>query len=78
MEKEFLNLAKWVVDEIIKDGAQVAFMKGDKDFQAKMAIAYVDAIGKKIKQIPTKYLTDEEFKRGFQRFVFKCLKKGIK
>ena len=74
MEKEFLNLAKWVLDEIIKDGAETAFIEGDKDFKAQMAIAYVDAIGKKIQKIQTKYLTDETFKKGFQEFILITLK----
>ncbi len=63
LSKELMAKAKWVADMMAADGVCA------EPVTPELAIAYMDAIGRKITKIQSTYLTQDRAKESMQDFV---------
>ena len=75
-DKQILETLTQIAINIEADGATEAFNKAGLKTQIKMIQAYLDDIFKKQEQFQTKYLTNNDFKKEFQKLVYQMIKES--
>ena len=74
LSQDLLNLAKNVAISIEADSASKAYVNLSQAERIDMAMAYVEAEGKKISAMQSKFLTNEDFRNTIKSVVYNSLK----
>ena len=67
--EQFKELAVLVVNAIVRDGAQEAFMNATPAQREEIVIAYAESEVKKFAKVAEEYHCDPEFRQNFIRMV---------
>jgi len=76
-DKQIFATLSQIATNIQIDGATEAFNKADTETQVKMIEAYLNDIFRKQSQFQSKYLTNNEFKKEFQKLVYQMIKEEL-
>jgi len=67
--EQFYELAVLVVNAIVRDGAQEAFVNATTAQREEIVIAYAESEAKKFVKFAEQYHSDQEFRQNFARLV---------
>ena len=66
--------AKSIADAISKDFTKDQIDAMTEEFKIEVTLAYIEADYRKVKQFQDKYMTNEEFKDGFNLMIYTQLR----